>query len=200
MPLEIRETREAEVVVLELIGRLDTKTSGALEKSVATHLGAGQRRFVLDLGGMEYVSSAGLRIFLMLAKRVSGGTGGLALCGLNAQVREVFDIAGFTRLFTLAAARAEALAAVGKPAAPAAKGAAAKAPPGAEAPPREAPRTPLPPAPPESLAGRAAAALGIAACADVAIPEVRVLAARAAALLTSREPGNAGGHDPGGHT
>ena len=75
MPLEIHEIREDETLVLELVGRLDTKTSGALEKSVATHLGAGQRRFLLDLAGMEYVSSAGLRIFLMLAKKVSGGTG-----------------------------------------------------------------------------------------------------------------------------
>lgn len=166
--------------MLELIGRLDTKTSGALEKSVATHLGAGQRRFILDLAGMEYVSSAGLRIFLMLAKKVSGGTGGLALCGLSPQVKEVFDIAGFTRLFTLAATRAEALAGGGKAPAPAAKPAKAA------------------PAPAESFAGRAAAAFGITAPAErVVAPEVRELAARAAALLARGTPGKTGDKAPG---
>jgi anti-anti-sigma factor len=193
VPLEIRESREAEVLVLELIGRLDTKTSGALEKSVATHLGAGQRRFILDLAGMEYVSSAGLRIFLMLAKKVSGGTGGLALCGLSPQVKEVFDIAGFTRLFTLAATRAEALAGGGKPPAPAPKPAKAAR---AAAPPSAAPEPP--PTPAESLADRAAAALGIAAPAERAVaPEVRALAERAAALLARGAPGTTCDKAPG---
>ena len=180
MPLEIHEIREDETLVLELVGRLDTKTSGALEKSVATHLGAGQRRFLLDLAGMEYVSSAGLRIFLMLAKKVSGGTGGLVLCGLSPQVKEVFDIAGFTRLFTLAATRKEALAGGGKGPPAAAKP--VKTPSKAEAPKAAAPKEPATPA--ESLAGRAAAAFGIAASGErVVPPEVRELAARAAAVL-----------------
>ncbi|MDL2717502.1 MAG: STAS domain-containing protein [Acidobacteriota bacterium] len=192
MPLEIRESREAEIVVLELVGRLDTKTSGALEKSVATHLGAGQRRFVLDLAGMEYVSSAGLRIFLMLAKKVSGGTGGLALCGLSPQVKEVFDIAGFTRLFTLAASRAEAVAGGGKAPAPAPKSAKAAAPK------VEPPRAAAPSAPAESLASRAAKALGSAALAEHTVaPEVRDLAARAAALLARGAQGKSGRKNPG---
>lgn len=209
MPLEIRESREAEVLVLELIGRLDTKTSGALEKSVAANLGAGQRRFILDLAGMEYVSSAGLRIFLVLAKKVSGGPGGLALCGLSPQVKEVFDIAGFTRLFTLAATRAEALAGGGKPAAPVAKPAKAapakaeparpepaKATPEAAVPPKAAPGAP--PAPAESPAGRAAAAFGIATPAERTVaPEVRELAARAATLLTRGAPEKGGDKAPG---
>ena len=180
MPLEIRESTEAEILVLELVGRLDTKTSGALEKSVATHLGAGQRRFILDLAGMEYVSSAGLRIFLMLAKKVSGGKGSLALCGLIPQVKEVFDIAGFTRLFTLASTRVEALAGRGKAPAPAAKPAAPKA------------------VPAETLPDRAAAAFRIAAPAERTVaPEVRELAARAAKLLAQGAIGKSGDKIPG---
>lgn len=207
MPLEIRESKEAEVLVLALVGRLDTKTAGALEKSVATHLAAGQRRFVLDLSGMEYVSSAGLRIFLMLAKKVSGGTGGLALCGLSPQVKEVFDIAGFTRLFTLAATLAEALAGGGKAPLPASKPAKAPAkaqppkPEPAKAAPPAADPSPAanadPPAPEDSLAARAAAVLGIAAAVESTVsPEVRELAARAASLLTRGVPGKGGDQPP----
>ena len=194
MPLEIRESTEAEFLVLELLGRLDTKTSGVLEKSVATHLAAGQRRFILDLAGMEYVSSAGLRIFLMLAKKVSGGKGSLALCGLSPQVKEVFDIAGFTRLFTLASTRAEALAGRGHAPAPAAKPAKAAAPP-----PATPAATPVvSPPPEESLSDRAAAAFAVAAPAERTVsPEVRELAARAARLLVQGASGKSGDKSPG---
>ena len=170
------------MLVLELVGRLDTKTSGVLEKSVATHLGAGQRRFILDLAGMEYVSSAGLRIFLMLAKKLSGGKGSLALCGLSPQVKEVFDIAGFTRLFTLASTRAEALAGRGHAPAPVAKHAKA-----VDSPP-----------PAEFLSDRAAAAFAISPSAARAVSqEVRELAARAAKLLVQGASGKSGNKSPG---
>ena len=112
MPLEIRETKlESGFVVLEPVGRLESKTSPELDRKVVALLGAGERRFVVDLASTEYVSSAGLRVLLMLAKKVSGGTGRLVLCGLNPQVREVFDVAGLGTLFVIRTSRAEALAA-----------------------------------------------------------------------------------------
>ena len=112
MPFEIRETKLVTgFVVLEPVGRLESKTSPELEKKVTALLAAGERRFVVDLGATEYVSSAGLRVLLMLAKKVSGGAGRLALCGLNPQVREVFEIAGLGALFQIRDTRDEALAA-----------------------------------------------------------------------------------------
>src|SRR5512140_2277832 len=112
MAFEIRETKLVTgFVVLEPVGRLESKTSPELEKKVTALLGAGERRFVVDLGATEYVSSAGLRVLLMLAKKVSGGAGRLALCGLNPQVREVFDIAGVGALFVIRETRDDALAA-----------------------------------------------------------------------------------------
>lgn len=124
MPLEIRETKlEDGFVVLEPVGRLESKTSPELDRKVVALLGAGERRFVVDLASTEYVSSAGLRVLLMLGKKVSGGAGRLVLCGLNPQVREVFDVAGLGALFVIRSSRAEALAsadAAPKPPAPAA--------------------------------------------------------------------------------
>jgi anti-anti-sigma factor len=109
---EIRETKLVTgFVVLEPVGRLESKTSPELDKKVVALLAAGERKFVVDLGATEYVSSAGLRVLLMLAKKVSGGAGRLALCGLNTQVREVFEIAGLGALFQIRATRDEALAA-----------------------------------------------------------------------------------------
>ncbi len=105
----IRETKQEDLVILEPEGRLDTKTSHEFEKKLLEHLGAGQRRFVIDLATLEYLSSAGLRVLLMLAKKISGTEGALALCSMSDHVREVFEIAGFMSVFTVRGTRAEAI-------------------------------------------------------------------------------------------
>lgn len=110
MALEIREESVGDTRVLELSGRLDTETSADLELAVQDLLQAGEKRFVLDLAGVGYVSSAGLRVLLMLGKSVDG-KGMLRLAGLNPAVRQVFDVAGFTPLFAIFPDRAAALAA-----------------------------------------------------------------------------------------
>jgi anti-anti-sigma factor len=111
MALEIREETVDEVRVLGLTGRLDTDTSADLELAVQDLIDAGGRHFVIDLSGVGYVSSAGLRVLLMLGKSVDG-KGSLRLCGLNPTVRQVFDVAGFTQLFAISANRDAILAAV----------------------------------------------------------------------------------------
>jgi anti-anti-sigma factor len=107
--LEIRQEQEGSVRVLTLSGRLDTETAADLELSLQDLLGAGERFFLLDLTGIGYVSSAGLRVLLGLAKQLDGGKGSLRLCGLSAAVRQVFDVAGFSKLFAIFPQRAAAL-------------------------------------------------------------------------------------------
>lgn len=109
MALTIKEEAVGEVRVLSLAGRLDTDTSADLELAVQDLLDAGANSFVLDLAGVGYVSSAGLRVLLMLGKKVDG-SGSLRLSGLNPTVRQVFDVAGFTQLFAIFANREAALA------------------------------------------------------------------------------------------
>ncbi len=117
MALEIREETIAEVRVLGLSGRLDTDTSADLELAAQDLIDAGARDFIIDLAGVGYVSSAGLRVLLMIGKSIDG-KGSLRLCGLNATVRQVFDVAGFTQLFVIGADRNAVLAkAKAKPAA-----------------------------------------------------------------------------------
>ncbi len=109
MALDIREESVGEVRLLVLGGRLDTDTSADLELAVQDLLQAGERAFVVDLAGVGYVSSAGLRVLLMLGKAVDG-KGSLRLAALNATIRQVFDVAGFTQLFSIFPDRAAALA------------------------------------------------------------------------------------------
>lgn len=117
MSLEIKDELVGEIRVLALAGRLDTDTSADLELAVQDFLQEGSTDFVIDLQGVGYVSSAGLRVLLAMAKSLEG-KGRLRLCALNQTVRQVFDVAGFTQLFSISANRDAALgASKGKPAA-----------------------------------------------------------------------------------
>ena len=97
--MDIRESRLDGILVVAPQGRLDSNSSGAFETSVLAH--ASEARLLVDLAGMEYVSSAGLRVFLMLARKVKEAGGRLVLCGMGPSVRQVFDLAGFTALFAV---------------------------------------------------------------------------------------------------
>lgn len=107
--MEINEVRSGDFLILEPVGHLDTRTANELEKKIAQCLGAGEKRFIIDLVSTEYMSSAGLRVLLMLAKKSDGIDGEVILCSLNDSVREVFDIAGFHSVFTVVTSREVAL-------------------------------------------------------------------------------------------
>jgi anti-anti-sigma factor len=97
----------ATIVVVN--GRIDSTTSASLDEHLAKLGQQGVSRVVVDLSGVDYISSAGLRVMLALAKRTKQGQGRLALCGLNDAVRQVFSLAGFLPLFTVEATRELAL-------------------------------------------------------------------------------------------
>jgi anti-anti-sigma factor len=108
--MEIGEDNAAGARVIAPRGRLDSLSSGELERHVVARLDAGDRRVVIDLAGVEYVSSAGLRVLLLAAKRLKPPAGALVLCGMAPSVRTVLELAGFTSLFTIEAGREAALA------------------------------------------------------------------------------------------
>lgn len=102
MALDIGSETQGDFRVLRLNGRLDTETSADFELAAHDLTAAGEKRFIVDLGGISYVSSAGLRVLLALAKQMGSGGGELRLCGLAPSVRQVFDLSGFSKLFTIA--------------------------------------------------------------------------------------------------
>jgi anti-anti-sigma factor len=107
--LQVEETHEGQAVVLALSGRLDTSTAADLDFAAEPHV-QGPTRLLIDLAGVQYVSSAGLRIFLMVAKKLQKTQGQLVLCCMTAGVREVFDLAGFSKILTIAPDRSAGLA------------------------------------------------------------------------------------------
>src|SRR5262245_20377854 len=110
--MEIVEAKQNGAVVLSLKGRLDASNAVAFEKQVLRLVDDGELQLVIDLAELEYISSAGLRVFLITAKRLSKVNGKRALSGLAEQVREVFDIAGFSSIFQIYPSQSEALKAV----------------------------------------------------------------------------------------
>lgn len=84
-----------------LKGRIDTTTADQFQKDVAPLLAAKGAQVEIDCSGLEYTSSQGLRIFLMLQKTISAGGGSLVLKGMRSAVREVFDITGFSSIIKI---------------------------------------------------------------------------------------------------
>ena len=107
--MEMSEGKKGDVLILGLSGKLDATSSKAFEEKILTVIAVGERRLVVDLSQLDYVSSAGLRVFLLAAKRLTSTNGKLVLCSLKEQVREVFDIAGFSSVFSVYGSYDEAL-------------------------------------------------------------------------------------------
>jgi stage II sporulation protein AA (anti-sigma F factor antagonist) len=108
--MQITEQRDRGVVVVAPLGRIDSTTSAALEGHVLALVRAGERRMVIDFAGTDYISSAGLRVMLVLAKGLRTGPGGLVFCAMTEPVRQVFDLAGFLPLFVIEPSRDAAIA------------------------------------------------------------------------------------------
>lgn len=110
--LTINESSAGDVQIMALEGRLDTATSADFDFAAEAHADK-PSKLLIDLSGIQYVSSAGLRVFLMLAKKLQKAQGKLVLCNMSAGVREVFDIAGFSRILRIEADREAGIAALG---------------------------------------------------------------------------------------
>ena len=110
--MQINEERQGDVLTLGLSGKLDATNAKAFEARILAVIDAGERRLVVDLSRLDYVTSSGLRVFLLAAKRLSSANGKIVLCSLNDSVREVFDIAGFLSILSVCGSHAEALKAL----------------------------------------------------------------------------------------
>ena len=107
--MRLLDEKHGEVWVVAPAGRIDSVTSPTLEEALLRAIAGGERRVVVDFLAVEYISSAGLRVLLVAAKRLRD-EGRLVLCGMNEPVRQVFDLAGFLPLFALEPSRDRALA------------------------------------------------------------------------------------------
>ncbi len=107
--LTISSAQQNNSLVISLSGRIDAASAKDLEQQCLAWISGGNTHLVFDFSDVSYISSAALRVFLLAAKRVEPAQGSVRLCAMNATLRDVFDISGFSKLFMITATVAEAL-------------------------------------------------------------------------------------------
>jgi len=111
--MEIHDERIGDTFVITAKGRLDGGASATFAERIGSLITSEKPKLLIDFAGVDFVTSAGLRAVLLLVKKVKAAGGSFALCAVQEPVREVFDITGFAGMFSIHAARAEAIAAMG---------------------------------------------------------------------------------------
>ena len=97
--MTITKNRNGSALSIALEGRLDTTTAPDLERELKAELD-GVQELTLDFSGLDYISSAGLRVLLSAHKAMSG-KGGMKVTNVNEIVGEVFEVTGFSDILTI---------------------------------------------------------------------------------------------------
>lgn len=99
MNVQIASLADYALVTVE--GRIDTTNAAEFESKLTEVMDGGSSRLILDCSGLNYISSSGLRVFLVIQKRMNGVKGLFRLCNLQPGIREIFDISGFSSIFSI---------------------------------------------------------------------------------------------------
>jgi len=117
--MNISQTKKDNIIELSISGRLDAVSAVEADKILNTFVDAGNKIFFINLAALDYISSAGLRVLLIVAKRVnpksitstpSKANGEkVVLCSLSSNVKEIFEISGFSSIFNVLETSDEAI-------------------------------------------------------------------------------------------
>ncbi len=111
--MEIKNRTYADILVLSPEGRIDHANSEDFRSSLAPLIDqckTGGERMVLDLAGVDYISSAGLRCFMLAEKQAKAQGGTIVVAAMQPVVKEIFEISRFTLVFETFASVREAIA------------------------------------------------------------------------------------------
>jgi len=107
--MEVTELKKENYVIIQIRGRLDTTNYNQLETKLMGLIDSGRVRILVDCSEMDYVSSSGLRVFLMALKKIGPAKGRFVLCSLQENIRDIFGISGFSSIFEICTDREEAI-------------------------------------------------------------------------------------------
>jgi anti-anti-sigma factor len=99
--MQIETSKIDQTVVLEIKGRMDIIAAMEYEKAIAACLQRGDRKFVVDLNTLDYISSAGLRSLLTTSKKIKAVKGTANFCNVKGVVKEVFVLSGFDSILPI---------------------------------------------------------------------------------------------------
>jgi anti-anti-sigma factor len=109
--VNLTEQKVGSVNIIEVAGRVDSANAPKLQERAGAIFASGDGSVLLDLAKVEYISSAGFRSLLLLARQAKETKKPFVLCGLTPKVRQLFDLGGFLDLLPVAATREEGIAA-----------------------------------------------------------------------------------------
>ncbi|HLD94361.1 MAG TPA: STAS domain-containing protein [Anaerolineales bacterium] len=100
--METTEKAYKRYTILRVSGRVDAETAPSLEKQINKVFNKGQHHLVVDLGGVDYISSAGLRVLVTALKKTRRyNRGDVRLAALSIRLKEAFQLVGFNKLFQI---------------------------------------------------------------------------------------------------
>lgn len=99
--MTVEASKSPVAVVIRVRGRVDGETAPDLETACLKWVIPGEVNMILDLSGVDYMSSAGLGSILTTGKRMDAQDGRLILCGLQGRLKQIFQFSGFDGLFPM---------------------------------------------------------------------------------------------------
>ncbi|MBI5589873.1 MAG: STAS domain-containing protein [Deltaproteobacteria bacterium] len=97
----IKSGKENNALIVKISGRMDAVTAPEFEKALGAWIDESEKYFVVDLSSLEYISSAGLRSILIIAKKLKALNGKIVLAAMEESVNEVFEISGFNSIIPI---------------------------------------------------------------------------------------------------
>ena len=112
--MNVETSYSGSTAVAVVDGRIDSANAKDFDEELSAIIDRGVSGLVVDCGGLNYVSSAGLRVLLIAIRKTNKAGGGLALCSVPDHIREVLEVSGFVRLTKVFATADEARASFSK--------------------------------------------------------------------------------------
>lgn len=113
MRIDIKWRQEGDIAIASILGRIDNTSSDRFQALMEEGLSSGPRALLMDFERVSYISSAGLRVCLVLAKRFRTTGQALAMCSLSDVNREIVAVSGFDKLIMVHENPESAIAAMG---------------------------------------------------------------------------------------
>lgn len=98
----IKEESKQDILILRLSGRLDAVSSPMAERKIFDCINNGQHKLLLNFSGIDYLSSAGMRMLLSVTKKLKSLSGKLVLCSVNINVMDILKMSGFDHVLEIA--------------------------------------------------------------------------------------------------
>ena len=110
--LELQADQIEGALIISVAGRIDGMNAQEFHQNLDKEIGGSDNPVVLDLEKLSYISSAGLRSILLIAKTLQGRKTKFMLCSLPGPIKEIFEIAGFDKIISVLESRSDAIATI----------------------------------------------------------------------------------------